>query len=128
MTNFDGRTDILKVLIGDPRLSVHALDRDGKTSISVAAVFGQCDALKSLLTDGRIDVHMYANNDTTALQDAASRGNLDFVKALIEFTANTKKKYKPQEISIAKKKAKGGSHSEVYDLLNSRFRKRRWCQ
>jgi len=76
--------EMVRILAGDPRVNIHALNTHGQNIITIAALNGQTDTVKFLLDeDKRVDPWELDNKGFTALHGAVLQGHTTTAKLLL---------------------------------------------
>jgi len=81
-----GHTDVAKYLL-ECNANIHAINRFGKSALSVAAANGKLNVVK-LLVESRADVLAESYDGSTALCDASFPGHLEVICYLVENNAD----------------------------------------
>ena len=79
-----GCVEVVKLLLGDPRVDVRALSKRGCSFLHYAAIEGHVEVVKLLLEDPRVDVRTVDEGGWSALHFAAQKGFVDAVSLLLE--------------------------------------------
>ena len=80
----EGCLEVVSLLLGDPRVDVRALSKEGCSALHYAASGGHVEVVKLLLEDARVDVRAADEEGWSALHYAASEGHVEVVKLLLE--------------------------------------------
>ena len=83
-----GCLEVVKLLLGDPRVDVRANSKKGCSALHSAASGGCLEVVKLLLEDPRVDVRAVDEEGWSALHFAASGGHVEVVKLLLEDRAD----------------------------------------
>lgn len=78
-----GHLEIVKILLGDPRVDPVCRDARGWNALHYAAEDGNVQLIDLLLSDGRINVNAHNHHGSTALHLAAKAGHVGAVNRLL---------------------------------------------
>ena len=78
-----GHTEVVKALLGDPRVNPDRQDSVGGTPLSWAAQEGHTEIVKAFLADPQVDPNRQDDNGAVSLHFAAQEGHTEVVRALL---------------------------------------------
>lgn len=81
---YEGKIEIVKRLLADPRVYIDARSRDKKTSLIWAAYKGHLEVVDFLLNDGRADPNLRSSSQSTALCYAVSQNKPAIAQRLLK--------------------------------------------
>ena len=79
----DGDSEVVKLLLAHPNISVNLKDSIGQTSLSKGCEKGRVSVVRLLLKDPRVDVTLDDNRGRTPLWRASQYGNREVIEWLI---------------------------------------------
>ena len=112
----EGCHEVVKLLLGDPRVDARAVDKDGESVLHCAAIKGHVEVVKLLLEDPRVDVRAVCKEGCSALHSSASEGHVEVVELMLEdprVDANAKSNLGTTPLHLATAE----NHHKVVQLL-----------
>jgi ankyrin repeat protein len=118
---YDGRTELVGMLLAEPGINVSATTESGTTALKAAAGYGHMEVLRLLLDDPRVELNQGGSDSgETALACAARKGHIEAVRLLLErSTSNDRFDESRASIGMALQYAALNSQPEVMRLLLS---------
>ena len=111
-----GDTEVVRLLLADPRVDPTRTDNDGRTPLHYACYNGRHEVVRLLLADPRVDPARADNSGRTPLHRACSTGHHEIVRLLladprVDPTHTDNNGWSPLH------RARDNGHAEVVSLL-----------